>query len=74
MRKVIKDYLNQKLDKDNKIYFRNLFLKYHNVDGRQAISKELPKLLKDLPSFLMAEQNQLGLFIVIKITIKSLTE
>lgn len=34
MRKVIKDYLNQKLDKDKKIYFRNLFLKYHNVDGR----------------------------------------
>lgn len=34
MRKVIKDYLNQKLDKDKKIYFRNLFLKYHNVDGK----------------------------------------
>lgn len=34
MRKVIKDYLNQKLDKDKKIYFRNIFLKYHNVDGR----------------------------------------
>lgn len=34
MRKVIKDYLNQKLDKDKKIYFRNLFLKYHNVEGK----------------------------------------
>lgn len=34
MRKVIKDYLSQKLDKDKKIYFRNLFLKYHNVDGK----------------------------------------
>ena len=34
MRKEIKDYLNQKLDKDKKIYFRNLFLKYHNVDGK----------------------------------------
>ena len=34
MRKEIKDYLNQKLDKDKKIYFRNIFLKYHNVDGK----------------------------------------
>lgn len=34
MRKEIKDYLNQKLDKDKKIYFRNLFLKYHNVEGK----------------------------------------
>ena len=35
MRKEIKDYLNQKLDKDKKIYFRNLFLKYNNVeDGK----------------------------------------
>lgn len=34
MRKVIKDYLNQKLDKDRKIYFRNIFLKYNNVDGK----------------------------------------
>lgn len=34
MRKEIKDYLSQKLDKDKKIYFRNLFLKYHNVDGK----------------------------------------
>lgn len=33
MRKEIKDYLNQKLDKDKKIYFRNLVLKYNNVDG-----------------------------------------
>lgn len=34
MRKEIKDYLNQKLDKDKTIYFRNIFLKYHNVEGR----------------------------------------
>lgn len=34
MRNEIKDYLNQKLDKDKKIYFRNLFLKYNNVDGK----------------------------------------
>ena len=34
MRNEIKNYLNQKLDKDKKIYFRNLFLKYHNVDGK----------------------------------------
>ena len=34
MRKEIKDYLNQKLDKDKKIYFRNLVLKYHNVEGK----------------------------------------
>ena len=34
MRKEIKDYLNQKLDKDKKIYFRNLVLKYNNVDGK----------------------------------------
>lgn len=34
MRNEIKDYLNQKLDKDKKIYFRNLVLKYHNVEGK----------------------------------------
>ena len=34
MRKEIKDYLDQKLDKDKKIYFRNLVLKYNNVEGK----------------------------------------